>query len=288
MLTEALASLSLPMHDAAVLIPLIAVFGLCIGSFLNVVIARLPKMLEAEWRCDCAALLELPAPETKPLGLSHPPSACPACQAPIKPWQNIPLLSYLLLRGRCAQCKSPISLRYPLVELLTAALSAYAAWHFGFGWALAGALLLLYLLIALTFIDADTQFLPDDLTLPLFGLGLLFNLFGVFVPLHEAVIGALAGYLSLWSVYWLFKLTTGKEGMGYGDFKLLAGLGAWLGWKMLLAIILISSVVGALVGIFLIVSGRQQRGVHIPFGPYLALGGVLALFYGAHINQFIF
>ncbi|TAK90510.1 MAG: prepilin peptidase [Burkholderiaceae bacterium] len=288
MLGETLASLRLVMQEPSALLPLSLVVGLCFGSFLNVVIARLPRMLDAQWRCDCAELLQVPAPEITPLSLSHPPSACPKCGTSIKVWHNIPLLSYLLLRGRCAQCKTPISLRYPLVELLTAGLSVIAAWHFGFGWPLAGALALLYLLIALTFIDADTQFLPDNLTLPLLWLGLLLNLFSVFVPLQEAVIGAMAGYLSLWSVYWLFKLTTGKEGMGYGDFKLLAALGAWLGWKMLLPIILISSIAGAVIGILLIVTGRQQRGVQIPFGPYLALGGVLALFYGAHINQWLF
>ncbi len=270
--------------EPALLIPLTAVIGLMIGSFLNVVIARLPRMLDAQWRCDCAELLQVPVPESKPISLHSPASACPHCHTPIKPWQNIPLISYLLLRGRCNHCKTPISLRYPLVELLGATLSACAAWHFGFGWQLAGVLLLLYFLIALTFIDADTQFLPDDLTLPLLWLGLLFNLFTVYVPLSQAVIGAIAGYLSLWSVYWLFKLVTGKEGMGYGDFKLLAALGAWMGWKMLLLIILFSSVVGAVLGILFILLGRQQRGTPLPFGPYLALGGVAALFFGVQLN----
>jgi leader peptidase (prepilin peptidase)/N-methyltransferase len=260
------------------------VIGLMIGSFLNVVIARLPRMLDAQWRCDCAELLQVPVPASRPITLHSPASACPHCHAPIRPWQNIPLISYLCLRGRCSHCKTPIGLRYPLVELLAALLSAGAAWHFGFGWPLVGALLLLYFLTALTFIDADTQFLPDDLTLPLLWLGLLFNLFNVFVPLSQAVIGAIAGYLSLWSVYWLFKLVTGKEGMGYGDFKLLAALGAWMGWKMLLPIILLSSVLGAVLGILFILLGRQQRGTPLPFGPYLALGGVMALFFGATLS----
>lgn len=267
-----------------------AVLGLVVGSFLNVVIARLPKMLEAQWRCDCAELLQISPSETappspQPITLSTPPSSCPQCGARIKPWHNIPLLGYALLRGRCATCRQPISLRYPLIELLSGVLSACAAWHFGVGWALLGALCLLWGLIALAMIDADTQFLPDDLTLPLLWLGLLFNYWNVFVPLSTAVVGAMAGYLSLWLVYWLFKLTTGKEGMGYGDFKLLAALGAWLGWTLLPQIILLASVVGAVVGIGLIVSGRQQRGTPLPFGPYLVLAGMIALFYGNQINH---
>lgn len=283
------------LHEPFVLIVLTGALGLVVGSFLNVVIARLPKILDAQWRCDCAELLQITTPTAtvttaattlnQPLSLSSPPSSCPHCGARIKPWYNLPIFGYLWLRGRCADCRAPISLRYPLIELLSAVLCAYAAWHFGFGWPLLGALVMLWILLALAFIDADTQFLPDDLTLPLLWSGLLFNYWGVFVPLSTAVVGAMAGYVSLWLVYWLFKMATGKEGMGYGDFKLLAALGAWLGWTMLPQIVLLASVVGAVAGITFIVCGRQQRGSPLPFGPYLVLAGVIALFYGADINH---
>lgn len=257
-----------------------AVIGLVVGSFLNVVIHRLPKMMEAEWRAQCAELEGREVAGTTVFNLWVPNSHCPSCSAPLRLRDNIPLLSYLVLGGKCAHCNAPISVRYPVVEALTAALSALVAWHFGWGWPGALALALTWTLVALTFIDADTTLLPDNLTLPLLWLGLLANAFGVFVPLQDAVLGAAAGYLALWLIYWLFKLATGKEGMGYGDFKLLAALGAWMGWKMLLPIVLISSVVGAVVGIVLIVLARRGREIPIPFGPYLAAAGFIALLAG--------
>ncbi|MCL2523176.1 MAG: A24 family peptidase [Betaproteobacteria bacterium] len=259
--------------------------GLCVGSFLNVMIHRLPLIMEREWQGQCAELRGEPPPPGEPLSLARPRSRCPHCGHRITALENIPLLSYLLLKGRCAGCGQRISPRYPSVELLTGLLSAYAAWHFGPTPQLAGALLLIWALIALAAIDLDTQLLPDAITLPLLWLGLAFNLAGSFTDIHSAVIGAMAGYLALWSVFWLFKLATGKEGMGYGDFKLLAALGAWLGWTLLPAIILISSVVGALVGITLIVVVRHGRNVPIPFGPYLAAAGVIALFWGEAITR---
>lgn len=260
------------------------VLGLLVGSFLNVVIHRVPRMMEREWQLQCAELRNEALPDAPVENLWRPRSRCPGCGHQITAIENIPVLSYVLLRGRCSGCKSPISIRYPLVELLTATLSGLVAWKLGAGIAAAGAIVLVWALIALAFIDADTQLLPDDITLPLLWLGLLFNLFGTYTTLQSAVIGAVAGYLALWSVYWLFKLTTGKEGMGYGDFKLLAALGAWMGWQMLPVIILLSSVVGAVIGIALIMFARQGREQPIPFGPYLAGAGVLALMVGREIN----
>jgi leader peptidase (prepilin peptidase)/N-methyltransferase len=260
-------------------------FGLAIGSFLNVVIYRLPKMMQAEWQAQCAEL-EGRVPEPAPrFNLLVPGSHCPDCKTPLRVRDNLPLLSYLAARGRCAHCGSAISMRYPIVEALTAALSAWAAWRFGFGLAGLAALAFTFVLIALTFIDADTTLLPDSLTLPLLWLGLLLNVDGTFVPLQQAVTGAAAGYLILWTIYWLFKLATGKEGMGYGDFKLLAALGAWFGWKMLLPILLLSSVVGAIVGIVLLVMARRGRDIPIPFGPYLAAAGFIALVHGEDIAR---
>ena len=260
--------------------------GLCIGSFLNVVIHRLPKMMEQDWQLQCAELRgETPSTATT-FNLAQPGSRCPHCGHSISALENIPLLSYLLiLRGKCSGCGTRISLRYPLVEALTGALSAYAVWHFGPGITAVGAMLLILALIALTFIDLDTQLLPDSITLPLLWLGLAFNLDGTYTDLPSAVVGAMAGYLVLWSVFWSFKLATGKEGMGYGDFKLLAALGAWLGWQMLPAIILLSSVVGALAGILLIILARHGRNVPIPFGPYLAAAGLIALFWGKTLTE---
>jgi leader peptidase (prepilin peptidase)/N-methyltransferase len=257
-----------------------AALGLMVGSFLNVVIHRLPRMLQAEWAAQCAELEGRPAPEARRYNLWVPRSQCPSCGAALRALHNIPVVSWLALRGRCAFCAGPISVRYPLVEACTALLFAWGAAHFGWSAAAAGALILTAFLVALALIDADTTLLPDDLTQPLLWIGLLLNLRATFAPLEQAVIGAVAGYLCLWAVYWLFKLVTGKEGMGYGDFKLLAALGAWLGWKMLLPIVLVSSLVGALVGIGLIVLARRGREIPIPFGPYLAAAGFLVMLYG--------
>lgn len=259
--------------------------GLTVGSFLNVVIHRLPKMLERGWQAQCAELRGETVTPAVPYNLVVPRSACPHCNHAIGAWENIPVFSYIYLRGKCKACGASISPRYPIVEATTALLCAYAAWHFGFGAAAVGALLLIWALVALTAIDFDTQLLPDDITLPLLWLGLLFNLFGVFTTLSDAVLGAVIGYLMLWGVYWLFKLVTGKEGMGYGDFKLLAALGAWLGWQMLPLIVLLSSLVGAVVGITLIIALKRGRNIPIPFGPYLAGGGLIALFWGASLTQ---
>ena len=260
------------------------ILGLAVGSFLNVVIHRLPKMMERDWQCQCAELKGEAPPQHAPLTLSSPRSRCPHCQHPIAAWENIPILSYLLLGGRCSGCQHPISPRYPTIEATTALLSAFTLWHLGPSIAAVGALLFLWTLIALTGIDFDTQLLPDAITLPLLWLGLLLNLFGTYTDLTSAVIGAMAGYLSLWSVYWLFKLVTGKEGMGYGDFKLLAAIGAWLGWQILPMTILLSSLVGAIVGIGLILLARHGRNVPIPFGPYLAAAGLLALYWGKDLT----
>ena len=259
--------------------------GLVIGSFLNVVIHRLPIMMERDWAAQCAELKGEAAPALEALSLARPRSRCPQCGHPITAMENIPVISWLLLRGRCKACAAPISLRYPLVEALTGLLFAFAAWHFGFNAAGIGALVVIAALVALTAIDFDTQLLPDDITLPLLWLGLGLNAFGVYTDLKSAVIGAMAGYLSLWAVYWGFKLATGKEGMGYGDFKLLAALGAWLGWQMLPLAILLSSFVGAVVGVALMVFARHGRNVPIPFGPYLAVAGAIALVWGKPLTR---
>ncbi|UGQ49170.1 A24 family peptidase [Massilia endophytica] len=263
-----------------------AIFGLLIGSFLNVVIYRMPKMMQRESDNYVASESGQPLPHTDRFNLVVPRSACPHCGHQITALENIPVLSWLVLRGKCSHCKAPIPARYPIIEALTALVSGLLVWTFGSGYAGMATLLFAYLLIAMTFIDADTQLLPDDLTYPLLWAGLLMNLNGTFVPLQDAVIGAAAGYLVLWSIYWLFKLLTGKEGMGYGDFKLLAALGAWLGWLMLPTIILLSSLVGAIVGIGLIVFAKRGRNNPIPFGPYLAAAGLIALLYGGPISAF--
>jgi leader peptidase (prepilin peptidase) / N-methyltransferase len=255
--------------------------GLAVGSFLNVVIHRLPRMMERDWNAQCAELRgETPPAATERYNLASPRSACPACGHRLSALENIPLVSYVVLRGKCSACKVPIGLRYPLVEAATGALTAYCAWRFGFGWVALGAMVFAWGLIALTFIDIDTQLLPDSITLPLLWAGLLFNLRGSFVDLPSAVLGAVVGYLVLWTVYWLFKFATGKEGMGFGDFKLLAAIGAWLGWKMIPLVILASSFVGAVAGIALMILARRGRDVPIPFGPYLAGAGLIALFWG--------
>ncbi len=282
-------------NQAVTLAAACGLVGLIVGSFLNVVIHRLPKMLERDWDGQAADLLEekdlvevatrLRVGSAQRYNLMTPASTCPHCGHKIRAYENIPVVSYGFLRGRCTSCKAPISIRYPIVEAISGILSAYIGWRFGLTLAMAGALIFAWALIALTVIDIDTQLLPDDITLPLLWLGLLVNLNNGFAPLSSAVIGAIAGYLSLWAVYWLFKLATGKEGMGYGDFKLLGAIGAWLGWKMLAIVILLSSLVGAVVGIALIVFTRHGRNTPIPFGPYLAAAGLIALFWGETINR---
>ncbi len=259
--------------------------GLVVGSFLNVVIHRLPLIMQRDWRRQCAELSGAAAAAEEPLSLSLPRSRCPHCAHQITALENIPVFSYLALRGRCSACDQPIGLRYPLVEALTALLSAAAAWHFGYGVAGAAALVFIWSMIALSGIDFDTQLLPDDITLPLLWVGLMLNLGSTFTDLKSAVIGAVAGYLALWCVYWGFRLATGKEGMGYGDFKLLAAIGAWFGWQMLPLTILLSSLVGAVVGISLILVAGRGREVPIPFGPYLAAAGILAMFFGKPMTQ---
>ena len=273
------------LNDPAAFAALASLLGLFVGSFLNVVIHRLPQMMTRDWHAQAAELRGEEAPATERFNLATPRSRCPHCGHAIGALENIPVVSYVLLRGRCRHCGAGISKRYPIVEAFTAALSGYAAWHFGFGLAALGALLFIWAMVALAFIDLDTQLLPDDITLPLLWLGLAFNLAGTYTELQGAVIGAIAGYLALWSVFWLFKLATGKEGMGYGDFKLLAAIGAWLGWQMLPLTILLSSLVGAVTGVALIVLGRHGRNVPIPFGPYLAAAGIIALFWGEWITS---
>ena len=282
-------------NQAVTLAAVCAIVGLVVGSFLNVVVHRLPRMLERDWDGQAADVLEhkgltdvakkLRGSDAPRYNLMTPASTCPQCGHKIQAYENIPILSYVFLRGRCSSCKTTISIRYPIVEAISGILAGYIGWRFGFTWAMGGALIFAWALIALTAIDIDTQLLPDDITLPLLWLGLLVNLSDGFTQLASAVIGAVAGYLSLWAVYWLFKLTTGKEGMGYGDFKLLGAIGAWLGWKILPVVILLSSLVGACVGITLIVFTRHGRNTPIPFGPYLAAAGLIALFWGEAINR---
>ncbi|MEJ2346637.1 MAG: A24 family peptidase [Gammaproteobacteria bacterium] len=270
--------------NPAVFITVIGVLGLMVGSFLNVVIYRLPLMLEREWRSQCRELLDLdPAVEEAPFNLAVPRSRCPHCGHAITAMENIPILSYLALRGRCSSCGASISARYPIVEAATGLISVAVAWRFGFSVHTPAALVLSWALIALSMIDYDHKLLPDAITLPVLWLGLLLGVFGVFISAPQSVIGAVAGYLSLWVVFKLFKLMTGKEGMGYGDFKLLALLGAWMGWQMLPVIIILSSVVGAAVGIGLIALAGRDRSVPIPYGPYLAAAGWIALLWGHDI-----
>lgn len=274
----------------------IFLFGLMFGSFFNVVIYRVPVMMQLEWLENCRDFIKeifgkLPKElEAHPEGLPKPPfniakpdSTCPKCGHLIRWYENIPLISYLLLKGKCSNCQAPISLRYPIIELTTGLLSAFAAWKLGFGWEAAAALVFTWTLICLTMIDYDHKLLPDQITLPLMWVGLLLNMQGMFTSLEDAVIGAVIGYMSLWSLYWAFKLLTGKEGMGYGDFKLLAALGAWMGWQYLLLILILSSLVGAAVGISLIVIKGRDKNIPIPFGPYLAAAGWIAFFWGEEI-----
>ncbi|MEV4779955.1 prepilin peptidase [Burkholderia sp. LMU1-1-1.1] len=274
-----------PAADLA--ISLIAgLFGLLIGSFLNVVIHRLPKMMQRESDNYCAVEAGKQEVHTERYNLMVPRSACPHCHHQITAMENIPVVSYLVLRGKCSNCKAPISPRYPAIELLTGVLSALVVWKLGTGWQGLGGLFFLYFLVALTFIDADTQLLPDDLTYPLIWAGLLINLNGTYVSLHDAVVGAAAGYLALWTIYWVYKLVRGREGMGYGDFKLLAALGAWMGWATLPAIVLMASLVGAVVGIALMVANRRGFDYQIPFGPYLAAAGLITFLYREPLTAF--
>ena len=260
-------------------------YGLIIGSFLNVVILRFPEQLKNSWRRESEDFLGLPSEPIETISLAKPASRCPSCGVPIKPWHNIPVISYVFLRGKCTSCSTPISIQYPLVELLCGLATAFIVYQFGLSIMSAYCLLFTWVLIALTGIDYHDQLLPDQITLPLLWLGLFANLSGTFVPLNEAVIGALAGYLSLWSVFWIFKLVTGKEGMGYGDFKLLAALGAWMGWQMLPLIIILSTFVGAVVGIIGVMAKSKDKQVPIAFGPFLAMAGWIALIWGDKILE---
>lgn len=281
-------SLSLMADSPAFFMSFVFIVSLMVGSFLNVVIYRLPVMMERSWKTEIAQYLaaqddvapSASQPVDAPFNLVKPDSTCPKCQHKIRSWENIPLISWLLLRGKCSQCKNAISIRYPLVELATGLLSTLVAWHFGFGLAGFAAIVATWLLIAMLFIDLDTMLLPDQLTLSLLWLGLLLSIESPFVSSQDALIGAAAGYLSLWSLYWAFKLITGKEGMGYGDFKLLAAIGAWVGWQHLTVVILLSSFVGAIVGVTLLTVQGKDKSQPIPFGPYLATAGWLTLLYG--------
>lgn len=269
------------------LIIFVLLIGLMVGSFLNVVIHRLPIMMERGWKQEYQSYFHPEQAEAlTPYNLVKPDSECPKCGHKIRAWENIPLLSWLLLGGKCSQCKTPISARYPLVELLTGLLSGWMAWHLGFGWPLLAALFFTWLLVAMTFIDLDKMLLPDQLTLALLWLGLFASTQSLFVSPADAIIGAIAGYLSLWSVYWGFKLLTGKEGMGYGDFKLLAALGAWLGWQYLPMVILASSFVGAIIGLLMLSIQGKDKGQAIPFGPYLAIAGWLTFLYGEPVADY--
>lgn len=268
------------------------VLGLMVGSFLNVVIHRLPIMLERDWKAQCLDYLGdkivVKHPEVESSGSKYnlvvPRSACPSCGQRITALQNIPVLSYLFLGGKCAACKTRICIRYPVVEAMTGLLTGFLAWRFGVTWMVGFAIVYVWALIALTFIDADTTLLPDDITLPLLWMGLLVNVGGVFTDIGSATLGAAGGYLILWSVYWAFKLLTGKEGMGYGDFKLLAAIGAWLGWQLLPLVILLSAAVGTVVGVAGIVLKGRDKGAKLPFGPYLAAAGFIALVWGQQLN----
>lgn len=283
-----MSSLSVLQDEPAFFISVIAIFGLMVGSFLNVVIYRLPEMMKRSWMQQCAELRGETIKTESAFNLVTPRSTCPQCGHRIAVWENIPIISYLFLRGQCSQCHARISLRYPAVEAITALMSGFVAWYYGFGFTAMAVLFFVWALIALAVIDLDTQLLPDDITLPLIWMGLLFNLNNGFTDIQSAIIGAVAGYVSLWSIYWCFKLTTGKEGMGYGDFKLLSAIGAWLGWNMLPIVILLSSLVGATVGIGLIIAAKLNKNIPIPFGPYLVGGGLIALFWGEKINHAYF
>lgn len=263
------------------------VLGLIIGSFINVLVWRLPKMLEREWRAQAHEVLGLPTEPAGPVyNLMRPNSCCPRCNQPIRPWENIPLLSFLMLRGRCAHCREPISVRYPLTEVTCALITAAVAWHFGFGWQAAAVMLLSWGLLAMSLIDLDHQLLPDVLVLPLLWLGLVLNSTDLLATLPDALWGAVVGYMSLWSVFWLFKLVTGKDGMGHGDFKLLALLGAWGGWQILPMTLLMASLMGVFAGLILLRLRKAQTSTPMPFGPCLAIAGWIALLWGGQITDF--
>jgi leader peptidase (prepilin peptidase) / N-methyltransferase len=264
------------------------IIGIMVGSFLNVVIHRLPKMMERTWHQQCAELRGESTRDLPVFNLVTPRSTCPQCGHNITLLENIPIISYVFLRGYCSQCHARIPLRYPIVEMLAGIMSGLTAWYFGFSLAAIAALIFIWTMMVLTFIDIDTQLLPDAITLPLLWMGLLFNLGDGFVDIRSAIIGAVVGYLALWTIYWSFKLTTGKEGMGYGDFKLLAAIGAWFGWQMLPLVILFSSLVGGIVGVSLMILKKYHRNTAIPFGPYLAGGGIIALFWGNKLNHAYF
>ena len=271
-------------QSPAFLVGTVFVLGLLVGSFLNVVIYRLPVMMERDWQGQCREYLDKPPVKEAPFNLSQPASRCPHCDHKIRFYENIPLLSYLWLHGKCSSCQAAISIRYPLIELLTGILSAVIAWYFGYTPQAVAALLLTWALITLSMIDVDHQLLPDSITLPFMWLGLALSLFPVFADMHASLVGAIAGYLSLWTIYQLFKLVTGKEGMGFGDFKLLALLGAWMGWQALPMIVLLSSAVGAVLGVGMIAIQGRDRAQPIPFGPYLAIAGWIALLWGEQIS----
>ncbi len=280
--------LSILQDTPAFFIAFVAATGLMVGSFLNVVIYRLPEMMKRNWLQQCAELRGETVNTLPAFNLVTPRSTCTQCGHKIAVWENIPIISYLILRGRCSGCHAPISLRYPVVEAITALMSGFVAWQYGYGLMAIAALIFVWALIALAVIDLNTQLLPDDITLPLLWIGLLVNLNNGFTDIQSAIIGAAAGYLSLWSIYWCFKLVTGKEGMGYGDFKLLSAIGAWLGWSILPLVMLFSSLVGAVVGIGLIIAAKLNKNIPIPFGPYLVGGALIALFWGEKLNHAYF
>ena len=283
-----MAFLSLLENSSIMLLCVCFVLGLTVGSFLNVVIYRLPIMLHRQWKQECCDFLEIDNADSqeKAFNLSIPRSTCPNCGHQITALENIPVISYLFLRGKCSKCSTHISLRYPAIELLTGLVSVVCAWYLGFSWQLLFILILTWSLLCLTFIDIDHQILPDNITLPLLWLGIICNYFGLFTDINSSVLGAVFGYLAFWSVYIIFKFVTGKEGMGHGDFKLLSMLGAWLGYQHLLTIIILSSLVGAIVGISLIIFNFQDKTKPIPFGPYIAIAGWITLFWGESIADF--
>ena len=277
--------ITLLQNNSVFFISLCTTIGLVAGSFLNVIIFRLPKMMEREWNQQCSELRGETIKPLPTLNLVKPFSECPHCKHKITALESIPIISYLALRGRCSQCNTSISLRYPIMEALTGIMSGFIAWHFGYGFITVAALIFVWSMIVLAFIDLDTQLLPDEVTLPLLWIGLLINLGNSFTDISSAVIGAASGYIFLWLIYWCFKIATGKEGMGYGDFKLLAVIGAWFGWKMLPLVILFSSLAAAVIGIVLIIVAKNKRDTPFPFGPYLVGSGLVALFWGDQLNR---